>query len=170
MRDNDKNKNLDKVEPIPHKRLYFSQSKPLKKRHQPSESTPPTDHQHPPIPSYSPIAGDDTIAYFKDQSLQSQKKKWMKLKPTQTIDLHGMTLDEANVHIHESLQHAYQAHHRIILFIHGKALTQSAAPLKSMLAATLEQHPHVLAYWSAPNHLGGTGALFCIIKNNKDSL
>lgn len=81
------------------------------------------------------------------------------------IDLHGMTIEKAYDTVMHFLTFAKQQEFRCILIIHGKGMRQKQkALLKSYVAHWLRQIPEVLAFHSAPEWKGGTGAVMVILK------
>lgn len=83
------------------------------------------------------------------------------------IDLHGKKLEAAYEITRRFILHSRQEGFRCVLIIHGKgerAQLKTKATLKSYLAHWLKQMPEVIAYHSAPEWKGGTGALMVILK------
>ncbi|MFN7428775.1 MAG: Smr/MutS family protein [bacterium] len=82
------------------------------------------------------------------------------------IDLHGMTREEARVHLAAFLSECTRRGARCIRVIHGKGLrSRNREPvLKSRVAHWLAQRDEVLAFCEATPRDGGGGALFVLLK------
>jgi DNA-nicking Smr family endonuclease len=81
------------------------------------------------------------------------------------IDLHGMTLPEAKQELRAFLAHALEQHIRCVRVIHGKGLRSGnrGPVLKSAVSAALRRIEPVLAYVSARQGDGGTGAVYVLL-------
>ena len=81
------------------------------------------------------------------------------------IDLHGKNIEQAYQTVMDFIAFAKEQEFRCILIIHGKGERQKEkALIKSYVAHWLRQIPEVLAFHSAPQWKGGTGALMIILK------
>jgi DNA-nicking Smr family endonuclease len=82
------------------------------------------------------------------------------------IDLHGMTRDEARVHLAAFLSECVRRGVRCIRVIHGKGLrSRNREPvLKTKVAQWLAQRDEVLAFCEATPRDGGGGAMFVLLK------
>lgn len=84
------------------------------------------------------------------------------------IDLHGMVVDVARhclaVFLRDALDHDY----RCIRVVHGKGLRSGnrGPVLKVKVAGWLRQRDEVLAYCSAREHDGGTGAVYVLLRRS----
>ena len=93
-----------------------------------------------------------------------QKLKQGKIKITQSLDLHGMIIDEARRAIENFIKQCIIQHHRYIMIIHGKGRSSEDMPiLKNHLYHWLIQIPSVLAFCSAIPKDGGTGAVYVVL-------
>lgn len=122
------------------------------------------------------VAPNEVISY---RSSGAQPYLFKKLKhgeyiEADFIDLHGKTVEQAYETTRRYIMFARQQGYRCILIIHGKGERdhlKKKATIKSYLAHWLKQMPEVLAYHSAPEHKGGTGAVMVILKkSDKESL
>lgn len=85
-----------------------------------------------------------------------------------SLDLHGMNREAARTAVWELLTQAQTQHQRCVCIVHGKGShAHSSGVLKPLLACWLQQAEMVLAYCSAPPHLGGTGALLVLLKQTR---
>ncbi len=82
------------------------------------------------------------------------------------LDLHGYTIDQARDEVSRFLRDAARQRMRCVIIVHGKAHTQTGqAPLiKSYVNEWLRRSPGVLAFCSAQQRDGGTGALYVLLK------
>ncbi|MCW8826282.1 MAG: Smr/MutS family protein, partial [Gammaproteobacteria bacterium] len=79
------------------------------------------------------------------------------------LDLHGFTVNEARVELTEFLHFAMESGLRCVRIIHGKG--KSSQPiLKQKVDYWLRQREEVLAFCSAINRDGGTGALYLLLR------
>lgn len=87
------------------------------------------------------------------------------------VDLHGFSIDQARDELHNFMQEANKRGLRGLLVVHGKAYTEPGRPalLKSYVTDWLQQIDGVLAFCSAQPQDGGSGALYVLLKRNKDS-
>jgi len=84
-----------------------------------------------------------------------------------SLDLHGLTSDEARLLLLSFLRHAIQNDLRHVCVIHGKGWHSSGGEgiLKTRTRHWLSQCAEVLAFCEAPAHLGGGGAVLVLLKN-----
>ncbi|TFH85924.1 DNA mismatch repair protein MutS [Billgrantia azerbaijanica] len=82
------------------------------------------------------------------------------------LDLHGYTLDEARDELESFLRDAVGQRQRCVLVVHGKAWGTSAdyPVIKSHVNAWLREWPGVLAFCSAREADGGTGAVYVLLR------
>lgn len=100
-----------------------------------------------------------------------QKTQLRRLKSGQipfdgSIDLHGMTVEQARTQLWEFLTEAVRLEVRCVRVTHGKSnrLDGRKPMLKSHANTWLRQHSKVLAFSSClPKH-GGTGALYVLLR------
>ncbi|MCX7120854.1 MAG: Smr/MutS family protein [Gammaproteobacteria bacterium] len=115
------------------------------------------------------ITGSDIISYSKPglQHKKFSQLKQGKMRAEATLDLHEHTADQTIKATESFLQHCHQHHLKNICIIHGKGnyASDNRPILKNLLNNYLRQHPLVIAFHSAKNNQGGTGALMVIIKS-----
>ncbi len=83
------------------------------------------------------------------------------------IDLHGFTVDEAEVHVEEYLRSARLNGLRCIKIIHGRGLKSPLGPvLKEALVGWLSgrYRKNIIAFATARRCDGGLGALYILLK------
>lgn len=82
-----------------------------------------------------------------------------------SLDLHGCTVKEARIEMFKFLNVALAKGWRTLLIAHGRGeLSATPARIKSRVAHWLEQIPEVIAFHSAQNRHGGTGAVYALLK------
>jgi DNA-nicking Smr family endonuclease len=81
------------------------------------------------------------------------------------IDLHGLTVAEAKEALRQFLAHALEHHFRCVRIIHGKGLRSGhrGPVLKGAVSSVLRRVGPVLAFVSARQVDGGTGALYVLL-------
>jgi len=87
----------------------------------------------------------------------------------ETLDLHGHTKEESRVAIRQFLHEAIANQLSCVLIIHGKGRRDASKPpvLKPAVAAWLSRHKHVLAFCSAREVDGGTGAAYVLLRKQR---
>ena len=90
------------------------------------------------------------------------------VEPGLRVDLHGFPEDEARGELRDAVRRARSAGIRCVLVIHGRGLRSAAGPvLKEALPRWLTEPPlaaWVVAFASAPGHMGGTGATLVLLR------
>ena len=118
---------------------------------------------------YEPnISGSQEVIHNVD-GLSPKTLKKMKqgnLGFTPSIDLHGYKIEEACRSLSDFIH--FHSDKRFIQIIHGKGYHSNSglSIMKSQVVHYLKQHPNVLAFCSCPQKMGGTGALFVLLKAN----
>ncbi|MFW1859842.1 Smr/MutS family protein [Acinetobacter defluvii] len=79
----------------------------------------------------------------------------------EAVDLHGCTVEEARTAVLQIIQIAKDENQNVIKIVHGKG---PEAILKTYVNGWLRQHRDVLAFVSAPENQGGTGAVLVLLK------
>ncbi|HHT00027.1 MAG TPA: DNA mismatch repair protein MutS [Thiomicrospira sp.] len=84
------------------------------------------------------------------------------------LDLHGLTIDQAEIESLDFIHRAYQEYFRYIRIIHGKGYNSddSYPALKNLVNQILRQTKLVLAFSSTPEKDGGTGAVNIFLKSH----
>ncbi len=81
------------------------------------------------------------------------------------FDLHGMLAVNAERHLKQFLADVYKEQLHCICIIHGKGTRSEAGPvLHNVVDKILRLQGRVLAYCSAPQNQGGTGAVLALIE------
>jgi DNA-nicking Smr family endonuclease len=81
-----------------------------------------------------------------------------------TLDLHGLTSDEAKLTLQQFVAYCQQDALRYVLIIHGKGKRLSKPIIKNKLNHWLREMKEVLAFCSAAQKDGSTGAVYVVLK------
>ncbi len=108
------------------------------------------------------------LAYTSDGVQRSvlRKLKSGKYSLQAAVDLHGYTVQEARVVLAEFLKNSREKRHLCVRIIHGKGRKQAdkAPRLKPAVNQWLQRNKAVLAFCSARDCDGGTGAVYVLLK------
>ncbi|MDQ8937059.1 Smr/MutS family protein [Acinetobacter rudis] len=111
----------------------------------------------------NPVASQAKLSYriatlqhkvFED--LKAGNLRWF-----EAVDLHGCTIEDARLAVQQIIQIAKNENQNVLKIVHGKG---PEAILKSHVNSWLRQHRDVLAFVSAPENQGGTGAVLVLLK------
>ncbi len=111
----------------------------------------------------NPVASQAALSYriatlqhkvFED--LKAGNLRWF-----EAVDLHGCTVEEARQAVLQIIQIAKDENQNVLKIVHGKG---PEAILKTYVNSWLRQHRDVLAFVSAPEKQGGTGAVLVLLK------
>ncbi len=118
--------------------------------------------------SFVHMVGPQEILEFRRPGIQPyiiKKLKNGEYSEADFIDLHGLTVEQAYEKVMRFIAFAKEQEYRCILIIHGKGQMQKQkALIKSFTAHWLKQIPEILAFHSAPEWKGGTGAIMAVLK------
>jgi len=91
-----------------------------------------------------------------------------KLRPTALLDLHGLGEGDAWLELVDFLHACVDQDHRTALIIHGKGTgygpQRNMGVIKFQIGSWLASHPKVLAFHTAQQPDGGTGAIYVYLK------
>ena len=113
-----------------------------------------------------PVGVDDVLSYRSERLGGSA---WNKLKRGEyaamaELDLHDLTLVQANRALNAFLREAQREDIGCVLIIHGKGRGSDSIPqIKNELNQRLRHDRHVLGFHSAPRNAGGEGAVFVLL-------
>lgn len=103
-----------------------------------------------------------TLQHKVFEDLKAGNLRWF-----EAVDLHGCTVEEAREAVLQIIQMAKDENQNVIKIVHGKG---PEAVLKTYVNGWLRQHRDVLAFVSAPENQGGTGAVLVLLKRAEKSL
>ena len=122
---------------------------------------------------YAPVVAADEILSFARGGVQP--KVMTKLKKGQfviesKIDLHGSTVNEAGAKLQHALAMSLASQQRCVLVVHGrgKGSFDNKPAIKTHVNQWLRESPSVLAFHSAQPHHGGTGAVYVLLKRQRE--
>lgn len=93
------------------------------------------------------------------------RKKLIKQPAESTLDLHGLTAEEARGAVEEFLKASKRRGYRKILIIHGKGYHSAGKPvLKAEVIKILERSPFAGEFGTADRKEGGSGAVWVLLK------
>ena len=104
--------------------------------------------------------------FFARTGLQQKNIKKLrqgKMPIAARLDLHGMTIPEAEDALEEFLLMCQQEELRSVLIIHGKG----AGIIKNAINTWLRDYPDTLAFSSAKPKDGGLGAVYLLLRKPK---
>jgi DNA-nicking Smr family endonuclease len=113
------------------------------------------------------LAGGDELVFSREgiQASILRKLRRGQYRVQAEIDLHGLTVPEAKEALRAFLAHALEHHIRCVRIVHGKGLRSGhrGPVLKGAVSSVLRRVGPVLAYVSARQVDGGTGALYVLL-------
>lgn len=99
------------------------------------------------------------------ESPAERRKRVFAMKPEATIDLHGLTQEDAWIHLEAFFADCVKKDLQKILIIHGKGNHSENDPvLKNMVRTFVEQNPYAGECGNAGKADGGSGATWVILK------
>jgi DNA-nicking Smr family endonuclease len=113
------------------------------------------------------LISGETLVFHRPQVQAAVLRKLRRgeYRVQREIDLHGLTVAEAKVALRQFLISALEQQVRCVRIIHGKGLRSGhrGPVLKSAVSAVLRRTGAVLAYVSARQVDGGTGAVYVLL-------
>ena len=98
-----------------------------------------------------------------DRGLEA--RRLASLKPQATLDLHGMTVEQAEAAVASFIEGSARRGLEKVLVIHGKGLHSAGAPvLKKAAVRALEAQPLAGRFGPADRTEGGSGALWVLVR------
>ncbi len=113
------------------------------------------------------LAGGEELVFAREgvQNGVLRKLRRGQYRVQAEIDLHGLTVPEAKEALRSFLAHSLDRHFRCVRIVHGKGLRSGhrGPVLKGAVSSVLRRVGPVLAYVSARQVDGGTGALYVLL-------
>lgn len=114
----------------------------------------------------------NTILSFSGPSIPSQRFRALKngqIPWEAKLDLHGLKTEAARQALYDFIQTQSLNNKRSLLIVHGKGGHQGAPPvIKNLINRWLPQFSQVLAFHSALPKDGGLGAVYVLLKRNRE--
>jgi DNA-nicking Smr family endonuclease len=115
-----------------------------------------------------PVGSDEQLLFYRAGLQRTTLKKLRKgqIAIEAELDLHGYTVAEARVELTKFVHFSLGSGLRCVSIIHGRGKSGSGAPpiLKQKVNHWLRQRDEVLAFCSAINRDGGTGAIYLLLR------
>ncbi|EKF74983.1 Smr domain-containing protein [Alcanivorax hongdengensis A-11-3] len=125
------------------------------------------------VPEQVESVGPHDIVGLKKNGVQEgvyRKLRLGKYEAQDVLDLHRVRLMEARQQVHRFLVRAHEQGLRAVLISHGKGQhSERPGLLKSYVMHWLEEFDLVLAFHTAPQNRGGTGATYALLRKNSQS-
>lgn len=125
------------------------------------------------VPEQVPQIGPTDIVGIKKNGVQEgvyRKLRLGKYDAQDMLDLHRVRLMDARDRVQAFLMKAHEQGLRSVLISHGKGVhSERPGFLKSYVMHWLEESHLVLAYHSAPQNQGGSGATYVLIRKSSQS-
>lgn len=140
----------------------------LKTEHSTNPTTP-FDHIRASTNKLDEVKSEDAL-YFHRGGLQHRVVSQLKrgqIPIGAELDLHGMTLAEADARMVDFLSAAHDRNIRCVRIIHGKNHRHAGKKpvIKNYVNQLLRERPDVMAFCSAPLRQGGTGAVLVLLRS-----
>lgn len=120
---------------------------------------------------HDPVLSQTKLSYAQP-GLPSQRFKALRngqIHWESRLDLHGLKSEKARDALYQFIHLAAEHNKRCLLIIHGKGGHEGAPPvIKNLVNRWLPQLENVLAFHSALPKDGGTGAVYVLLKRNRD--
>lgn len=117
-----------------------------------------------------PIEHGETLSYLRPDSPPPLLRKLRRgqFSVAASLDLHGMSIDEARNNIARFFQEQRRDVRCCVRIVHGKGNRSvgQVPVLKRMVNHWLPQRDDVIAFCSAPPHDGGTGAIYVLLRKS----
>lgn len=125
-----------------------------------------------PTGGYPNTVGAEEVLSYRLQVLSRTMQRDIKrgkLDIEDSIDLHGMYVEQASVELMAFLEECSNDGLRYLLIVHGKGTRSdpSRITLKSWVNHWLRDLPNLLAFHSAHAKHGGTGAVYVVLKRER---
>ena len=133
-----------------------------------AEHVPNTQEQRPPAGTSDAASDYGRRLLFKDPSVPRSKMRELtrgKLQIDAAIDLHGLRAERAKRELHSFLSECLQRNLECIRIVHGKGFRSGdkGPVLKTLTREFLSNQDSVLAFCSALDRDGGTGAVYVLL-------
>jgi DNA-nicking Smr family endonuclease len=144
------------VKRLNHNQAFVKESRPTHTR------TPAQDELD------SQVESGEVLRFLRSgiQSTVLQKLRRGQFPVEATLDLHGMTVTEANDQLYRFLQHSQSLGRQAVRVVHGKGhgSKEQQPILKAKINQWLREFPVVLAFCSSSPRDGGTGAVDVLLR------
>lgn len=118
---------------------------------------------------YGVIDKDEIAARYKDNEVYADKNQLIKMKPEETLDLHGLHQDEAYRRLDYFIGECVKKGIKKVIIIHGKGIhTSGKEPVLGELVRKFIENDKRCGMSGHPKSQadGGSGVTWIILKNN----
>ncbi|MEQ1813973.1 MAG: Smr/MutS family protein [Candidatus Nitrotoga sp.] len=161
---------LGQVIPLPPANRANASAPPL----QPTQHKPRTTDSAPPRNNLSDFGAENNLLteFTRPGIARMELRKLRRGKIQDSLDLHGLTSDEAQKLLLQFLREAIANNLRYVCIIHGKGwhAEGGAGVLKTRSRHWLTQCSEVLAFCETQPHEGGSGAVKVLLKSNRENI
>ena len=117
------------------------------------------------LDKYPPRKKDQKKDASAGTAFSPSRKKLIKQPAQRTLDLHGLTAEEARAAVDSFLSSSRRSGVKKVLIIHGKGYHSRGKPvLKSEVIKLLERSPMAGEFGTADRNEGGSGAVWVLLK------
>ncbi len=114
---------------------------------------------------YAVIDKDKVLEQEKEEERQTKREEIMRMPCEASIDLHGLTRDEAWIRLEAFIAECIRRGLRKVLIIHGKGNHSEEGPvLKQTVRLFIESNKRLGRFGFADKSLGGKGATWVLIR------
>jgi len=115
---------------------------------------------------YGTVDKDAEAKGYADSTRMKSREYIKNLKIDATIDLHGLTRDEAYRALSGFVNDCVRKNYKKILIVHGKGIHSGKGEpvIASMVKTFIQQNSHLGASGHADKTMGGSGATWVLIK------
>jgi len=116
-----------------------------------------------------PLVDATQSLFFKQSGVQTRQMRELQngnLPCQATLDLHGITVPQAEEELSQFLERTRARGYRVVAIVHGKGHNSpdKYPALKNMVHQFLRQYPYSIGFCSAPPKQGGLGATLVLLK------
>ncbi|WP_259637583.1 Smr/MutS family protein [Legionella jordanis] len=120
---------------------------------------------------YTEVVEANTILSYCSHSIPLKRLRELRrgeITWESRLDLHGLRPEEAKERLIKYILTETELGHRCLLIIHGKGSRTGESPvLKNLVNHWLKQLPQILAFYSALARDGGNGALYVLLRRQR---
>ncbi len=159
------NEAMKDVTPLPYTKITKTPKKPIirvrKQDEMEEKSSPLSDFE-----TLDPVSDSDRLFFAKPGIQHKILRKFREgqYNAEAVLDLHGKTVEQSRTLLYHFIIQCRQEGVRHALVIHGKGRANCKPILKNKLNHWLRQIPEVLAFTSAIQKHGATGALYILLR------
>lgn len=154
------------VKPISHSKITTEAPKPQRKRQSYDQNLNKNPLNLFESEYFDDVDGEDKLEFYRPGLQHKVLRKFRRgqYNVEAILDMHGMRALEAKEALNEFILHCLDNNIRHVIIIHGKGRGDTKPVLKNKLNQWLRQIEYVLAFVSATQQDGYTGAVYVLLK------